>query len=148
MLVPHAQWVKHSLPSPLQNLRAPLPQCLQAAQHIGSALHLQFPLHQTSWQLALQLGNHSLHLSLVSSIRNGTAPPATHLKVKVARGPMLTLRKAASVSGCSTLPIQQVASHSHNQSLSSSISLPVQSRLQLIPMTGWLQRPWEHHRSW
>ena len=54
VLVPHAQWVKHSLPSPLQNLRALLPEHWQAAQHVGSALFLQFPLHWTSQQLALK----------------------------------------------------------------------------------------------
>ena len=82
VLVPDVQWVKHSLPSPIQNFREPLPQHQSAAQHVESAHHLQFHLHWTSQQLALQPGNHSLHLPLVSSVRNGTAPLEAHLKVR------------------------------------------------------------------
>ena len=86
VLVPHAQWVKHSLPSPPQNLRASLPQHQWVDQHVESPLCLQFPLHWTFQQWSLQLGDCPLHLLLVSSTTNGTASPTAHLKVKATEG--------------------------------------------------------------
>ena len=74
VLIAHAQWVKHSFLSPLQNLRVSLPWHQWVAQHIGSALCLQFPLHWTSQQPAIKLGNLSLYFPLVSNVWNGTAP--------------------------------------------------------------------------
>ena len=107
VLVPQAHWMEHSLLSPLQNLRVPLPQCQWAAHHIGSALHLQFPLHWTSQQQELQLGNCSLHLPLVSITWNGPAPLTAHLKVKAAWGLTLALMKAASAVGTVLCPSSQ-----------------------------------------
>ena len=66
-----------------------------------------------------------------------TAPLAAHLKVKAARGPTLALRKAASAVGTVLCPSSWLpATALNNRSLSSSTSPPVQSRLQLTPMTG------------
>ena len=39
------------------------------------------------------------HSPLVSNVRIGTAPPAAHLKVKVAKGHVLALRREASAVG-------------------------------------------------
>ena len=90
---------------------------------------------------ALQLGNCSSYSALVWSIRIGPAPLAAHLKVKVARGPALALRKAVSAVGAVLHLFSWYPATAPNKSLSSSISLQVRSRWQLTPMTGWLQRP-------
>ena len=130
---------------PFQNLRASLPQYpvgspAHMVQHSASSSPSQIRHPQ---QLALQLGNSFLTLTLgLNCTRNGTASLAAHLEVKVARGPMLALRKAVSVVGAVLCPSSHYpATAPNNQSLSSSISLPVQSRQQLTQMTDCLQKP-------
>ena len=150
VLVPHAQWVKNSLPScnqgwmpqqttAIQNSRTPLPKQLWVAQHIELGLHLQFFPCQISWPLVLQLGTHLLYSQSVPNTRNGTASLATYLNIKMARWSVLALMKPASAVGAALhLSSQLLATAPDNLSQSSPISPPVWSRLPQTLITDWL----------
>ena len=160
VLVPHTQWVKHSLPMCNQgqmpsrwhhsriwwhHCPGVYEQPSTLGQHSASSSpHVRYPSHQYS-----SLASIFKHLPSVPNTRKGTTPLTPQLKVKAARGPVLALRKPVSAVGTALyLSSQQPATTLSNLSLSSSISPPIWSRLLLTLMTGWLCRPWEHCRSW
>ena len=119
VLGPHAQWVKHSLPSLLQNLRAPLRLALTSSPaHRVSTLPpgppasdipaAGTPVGQPFFALTLGLKHKKWDCS-PSSTSEGQSSKRAHAGTK----------EGSISSGCSTPPIQPVANHSpNNQSLS------------------------------
>ena len=117
VLVPNTQWVKHSLPLPLQNLRLHhSPSIDEAAQHCKvSTLYPVPPAsgHPSSWHSSLV--NHSLHLQPgLKCKKSGLFSLAAHFNVKVARGPMLAMEEG-SISRGHTTPAHPAGSHPQSQ---------------------------------
>ena len=95
-----------------------------AAWHLGSALCLQFPLHQTPWQPAFQLGNHSFALAPGLKCKKQDCSPGSIPEGQSSKRAHAGTEEGSISCGHGTLPIQPVASHSPKQQEPELVNLP------------------------